>query len=227
MVSVRMWIDSERLISMRGPSVMAAEDVSRTLSAGTGPRQPGGILVALANALVARTRPVVAAIEDTCDDFEEALTNDETPDPSAARISATRRRAIELRRYLAPQREVMLELAAAAGVPLTGDDRRALRRNADQVTRLVEDLDVARERGAVTHEEVTERLSLRMNSNMYLLSIVAVVFLPLTFVTGLLGINVGGIPGAETGWAFLAICAGLIVLLIAEIWFLRRRHWLD
>jgi len=227
MVSVRMWIDGERLISMRGHSVMAAEDVSRTLAAGSGPRRPAEILVALADALVGRTRPVVATIEDTFDDFEEALTNEETPDPSAARISAARRRAIELRRYLAPQREVMLELAAATGAPLNGDDRRALRRNADQVTRLVEDLDVARERGAVTHEEVTERLSLRMNRNMYLISIVAVLFLPLSFVTGLLGINVGGIPGADTGWAFVAICAGLLVLLVAEIWFLRKWHWLD
>ena len=67
----------------------------------------------------------------------------------------------------------------------------------------------------------------KMNQTMYMLSIVAAVFLPLSFITGLLGINVGGIPGAETGWAFLAICAGLLVLLVAEIWFLRRWHWLD
>jgi len=227
MVSVRMWIDADRLISMRGPAVLAADDVSRTLAAGEGPARPGELLVALADGLVSRMRPVVGEIEDAFDEFEEALTNEATADPSAARISEVRRRAIELRRYLAPQREVLTELADEAGTALTDDDRRALRQGADRVTRLVEDLDVARERGAVTHEEGSERLSKRMNRNMYLLSIVALVFLPLTFITGLLGINVGGIPGAETGWAFLAVCGLLAVLLAAEIWFLRRRQWMD
>lgn len=227
MVSVRMWIDPDRLISMRGPAVLAADDVSRALATGAGPGRPGELLVALADGLVSRMRPVVGEIEDTFDEFEEALTNEETPDPPAARISEVRRRAIELRRYLAPQREVLMDLAEDTGTTLTGNDRRALRQCADRVTRLVEDLDVARERGAVTHEEVSERLSKRMNRNMYLLSIVALVFLPLTFITGLLGINVGGIPGADTSWAFVAVCAVLVVLLLAEIWFLRRRHWMD
>lgn len=227
MISLRMWIDPERVISMRRQSVLAADDVSRRLAAGEGPRQAGEVLVALADALVSRMGPVVAEIEDALDEFEAALADEEAADPPATRISSVRRRAIELRRYLAPQREVLLELASAAQSPLSQRDRRFLRQGADRVTRLVEDLDALRERGAVTYEEVSERLSRRMNRNMYLVSIVAAVFLPLSFVTGLLGINVGGIPGAEAGWAFLAICVGLGVLLVLEVWYLRRRHWLD
>lgn len=227
MISVRLWLDPRRLISLRGPTVRAADDVSRTMSDDTGPRAPGQVLVALADALVTRARPVISGIEDAFDQFEEAITDTGTPDPSAARISAMRRRAIELRRHLAPQREVLAEIAAMTDAPMSAKDRQELRQTADRVTRLVEDLDVARERGAVTHEEVSERLSMRMNRNMYLLSVVAAVFLPLSFITGLLGINVGGIPGAETGWAFLAICGGLAGLLLLEIWFLRRRHWLE
>ena len=227
MVSVRMWIDSERLISMRGTPLLASDDIAAALAAGRGPRTPGGVLAALADALLSRMQPVIDAIEDALDAFEEAITDDTMPDPSAARISAVRRRAIELRRYLAPQREVMVRLAESGDSLLGSDERLRLRQAADRVTRLVEDLDAARERGAVTHEEVSERLSLRMNRNMYLLSVVAVVFLPLSFITGLLGINVGGIPGAESGWAFAAVCAGLVVLLLAEIWFLRRRSWLE
>lgn len=227
MISVRLWLDPRRLFSLRGPTVRAADDVSRTMSSDGGPHTPGQVLVALAEALVKRTRPVIAGIEDAFDQFEEALTDAGTPDPSAARISAMRRRAIELRRHLAPQREVLVEIAGMADVPMSANDRQDLRQTADRVTRLVEDLDVARERGAVTHEEVTERLSHRMNRNMYMLSVVAAVFLPLSFITGLLGINVGGIPGAGTGWAFLAICGALAVILVLEVWYLRRRHWLD
>ncbi len=236
MVSVRLWLDSGRVISMRGRRLLAADDVSARLTAGRGPRTSGGVLAALAEALAERMRPVVDGIEDAFDIFEEALIDDSIENPSATTVSAMRRRAIELRRYLAPQRDVMAQLAQrdvmAQLAPmgdewLDGDERLRLRYTADSIMRLVEDLDAARERGAVTHEELRERLSQQINRNMYLLSVVAAIFLPLSFLTGLLGINVGGIPGAEAGWAFLAVCIGLVVLLAAEIWFLRRRQWLD
>lgn len=227
MVSVRLWLDAHRIISMRGPRLLAADDVTVELAAGRGPRSGGGVLAALAEALALRMRPVVNDIEDEFDAFEQALADDETQNPTTATVSAMRRRAIELRRYLAPQRDVMAQLSQAGEAWLEPDDRLRLRYTADHIMRLVEDLDAARERGAVTHEQLRERLSQQMNRNMYLLSVVAAIFLPVTFLTGLLGINVGGIPGAEVGWAFLAVCVVLIVLLAAEIWFLRRRQWLE
>ena len=98
-----------------------------------------------------------------------------------------------------------------------------LREVTDRVTRYVEDLDSIRERAAVIQDELMNRLSDQMNRNMYLLTIVASVILPLGFVTGLLGINVDGIPGSEnTPWAFAAVC---VAMMAAEIWFLRRRRW--
>lgn len=236
MVSVRLWLDASRVISMRGPRLLAADDVASLLASGRGPRTSGGVLAALAEALVERMRPVVNGIEDAFDAFEQALIDDAIQDPTTSTVSEMRRRAIELRRYLAPQRDVMAQLAQrdvmAQLAPmdeewLDGDERLRLRYTADHILRLVEDLDAARERGAVTHEQLRERLSQRMNRNMYLLSIVAAIFLPATFVTGLLGINVGGIPGAEAGWAFLVVCVLLVALLAAEIWYLRRRQWLD
>jgi zinc transporter len=57
---------------------------------------------------------------------------------------------------------------------------------------------------------------------MYWLSIVATVFLPIGFVTGLLGVNVGGIPGAETPWAFAGLVAALAILIAVEVWIMRR-----
>ena len=79
----------------------------------------------------------------------------------------------------------------------------------------------ARERAAVTQEELASRVAEQLNQRMYALSIVAGVFLPLSFATGLLGINVAGIPGAETGWAFAAVCGALAVLGVGEQGFRR------
>ena len=57
---------------------------------------------------------------------------------------------------------------------------------------------------------------------MLILAVVAAVFLPLGLLTGLLGINVGGIPGAQTDWAFWAVCGLLGVATVFNLWLYRR-----
>jgi zinc transporter len=61
---------------------------------------------------------------------------------------------------------------------------------------------------------------------MYILSIVAAIFLPLGFITGLLGINVGGIPGEENQWAFGIVSLFLVVIALVLIWNFKRIRWL-
>jgi zinc transporter len=65
-----------------------------------------------------------------------------------------------------------------------------------------------------------------MNQKMYVVALVAAIFLPLGLLTGLLGINVGGIPGAENRLSFALVCAFLVALGALQVWVLRRRHWL-
>ena len=73
------------------------------------------------------------------------------------------------------------------------------------------------ERAAVIHESLASRLAEMTNQRMYILSIVAAIFLPLSFVTGLLGINVGGIPGSENPHGFWEV--NLVLLgVAAAIW---------
>lgn len=105
-------------------------------------------------------------------------------------------------------------------------DRARLRETADQLTRYVEDLDALRERAAVTQEELTVRLADRMNRTMYVLSLVATVFLPLGFLTGLLGVNLGGIPGSDNQLAFFVFCALLAIIAGVELLFFLRKKWL-
>ncbi|MHC4711288.1 MAG: CorA family divalent cation transporter, partial [Planctomycetota bacterium] len=83
-----------------------------------------------------------------------------------------------------------------------------------------------RDRAAVAHEELNSRLSEQMNRRMYALSVIAGIFLPLSFLTGLLGINVGGIPGTESSTAFASVCIALLALAGAEGLLFRRLRWL-
>jgi len=60
---------------------------------------------------------------------------------------------------------------------------------------------------------------------MYLLSVIAAVFPPLGLITGLLGVNVGGISGTENPRAFALLCGGTVLFVICQLWFLRRKRW--
>ena len=96
----------------------------------------------------------------------------------------------------------------------------------DRLAQYIETLDSIRERAAVSQEELVNQISEESNSRMYVLSIVSAIFLPLGFATGLLGINVGGIPGAENHYAF-AIFIGILVALAGGLLvFFRYKKWL-
>ena len=87
-------------------------------------------------------------------------------------------------------------------------------------------VDAVRERAAVTQEELLSRLSEQLNQRMYVLSIVAAVFLPLGFLTGLLGINVGGIPGADNAQAFWIFSGLLLIAVVIQLLVFRWKKWL-
>ena len=137
-----------------------------------------------------------------------------------------RRRALVLHRYLHPQREALHEFRENGPTALPALDPHALRETAERVTRLVEDLETLRSRAQIVEDGIGIRVAERMNRNMYWLSIVATVFMPISFVTGLLGVNRGGIPGGENGDSFAALCVVLALLVSIEIWLMRRMRLL-
>lgn len=86
------------------------------------------------------------------------------------------------------------------------------------MTRIGEELDAIRDRAQLVQEQIMDARAERMNRQMMVLSVAAALFLPLGLITGLLGINVAGIPGTETPWAFWAVCALLVVVSVGQIW---------
>jgi zinc transporter len=100
-----------------------------------------------------------------------------------------------------------------------------LRETTDHLIRYIEDLDSSRDRASVTQEELVNRLSEQMNNRMYVLSIVAAIFLPLGFLTGLLGINVGGLPGVENPDAFNIFTIFLITVVALQVWLFKVKRW--
>ena len=225
MISLRFWIDSQRIVTLRHRHVVAIEDLRSAVETGTGPVSSGGFLEELSDRLVLRMGTVINDVEDSVDALEDAVLTEQSYD-LRQKIADIRRAAIGMRRYLAPQRDVMGRLYNEKVDWLDEMDRMRLREVADRTMRYVEDLDAIRDRATVTQEELNGRLSEQMNKTMYVLSIVAGIFLPLGLLTGLLGINIGGIPGTDNSSAFTLFCILLIVIAGLQVWFFKRKKWM-
>jgi zinc transporter len=189
------------------------------------PAAVGEFFVAVVDRITERIGDVVVDIEDRVAELEDTIVSAETAE-LRPRLAELRRESISLRRYIAPQRDMLTRLTHERIAWLTDSDRTLLRESAERTARYVEDIDAARERALIAQEELNSRLSEQMNRAMYTLSIVAAIFLPLGLLTGLLGINVGGIPGTESPWAFLVVTVLLLALAIVLIAWFRKIKWL-
>lgn len=225
MVSIRIWLEPGRMISVSRKNLASVSDLCEQLQGKRGAKSTPELLVALCDRLEWHVSQLI-------DDYDEEIENIENcnleKEPKMLRttLSALRRRVVMPRRHLAPQRDAFSQLVSEP--PAWFGDRPVmrLREVRNRLQRHLEDLDAVRDRTIIVQEELQAHLSDQLNSRMYVLNIVAAIFLPLSFLTGLFGINVGGIPGASFDYAFtlfsaitLLIAVGVLTLFYWKRWF--------
>jgi zinc transporter len=225
MVAVRLWVDNERIISTRKRKLLSINDILSQLEKGKGPESGAEFIIDLADRLVWRMSDTVDMLEDEIDELEGRVLSDSS---SSVRfdLAALRKQTIMLRRYLSPQRDALARLMIEKVSWIDDTHRMKLREVSDRLIRHIENIDAVRERAAITQEELISRVSEQLNKRMYVLSVVAAIFLPLGFFTGLLGVNVGGIPGGDNPKAFLVFILLLIVVVIFQVLLFRWKKWL-
>ncbi|TDG13921.1 zinc transporter ZntB [Seongchinamella unica] len=225
MVSLRLWTDGRRVVSTRRRKLVSTQDVIEELEAGHGPQNAAELLVTWIDRVVLRMNDTIEQLEEEVLALEEKILSGETSG-LRVQIAQLRKKTISLRRYLAPQREAMNRLASENLSWLDEINRLRLRETNDRQMRYIEDLDEIRDRAALAQEELFTRVSEQMNERSYIFTVVATIFLPLGFFTGLMGINVGGMPGVENAsafWIVVAACLGLTGLLALVF---RFKRWL-
>ena len=225
MVSVRVWIEENRVISTRRRRLLSVIDIAEALDAGEGPGDPGELLGMLIERLADRIGLFVDSIENRLESDEDDIAH-ATDSTYRSRLSATRRQIAAVRRFLSPQRDALDRFNRHRISFFDDQHMHALRQETDRITRYLEDLDLMRERTVVLQEELLSQLAQQQNTRMYVLSVVAAVFLPLTFVTGLLGMNVGGLPGVDSPAGFAASAVIMVMLGVALLAFFRWKKWL-
>lgn len=224
LASVRLYASAGRVHSVTRRKLTAFHTVVETVEGGR-VADPGDLIVAFAMAITEQLDPLIADLGDTLDECEEALDPTRIFEQRRA-VTHTRVRAIGYRRFLVPQRSALEKLGQLPGDWLQADDRLHLAAAADRAARMAEEVDSIRERAALIHETLTDLRAEQLDQRSLQIAIVAMVFLPLTFLTGLLGMNVKGIPYADEPWAFagvVALCVAMSAAIVA--WFVRK-HWI-
>lgn len=224
MISIRLWVDRSRIISIQRRNLKAVADMRERLETGKGPKNAGDFIGMLSARLFERMEPVFTDLDEALDNIEEKVID--CPDVSERQvITNIRRQAIVFRRYIAPQRDVIAHLRTSEQPWLDQMHKRRLQENLDRVIRYIEDLDAIRERAQIVKDELANALADKLNKNMYMLSVIAAIFMPLGFLTGLLGINVGGIPGSENPQAFLIFLLMLGMIVLGQIVIFKKLKW--
>ncbi|TNE61682.1 MAG: zinc transporter ZntB [Alphaproteobacteria bacterium] len=225
MVSLRIWSDGKHVISAQRRRVFAAQKLVERLKASGKPAKASEIIVGLTINIIENMGPTITDILDEVDALEENMIDTVDIEMRHALIDL-RQRVLSFRRYLFPLRQAVGELRELATEWLGEKATRRLREGNDHLTRFIEDMDAARERLQFMQEQLIAESSDKLNRNMYTLSIVAAIFLPLGFLTGLLGINVGGMPGADDAWAFWWVAGGCSAIALGLLVYFRRNGWL-
>ncbi|MDR6788990.1 zinc transporter [Sphingomonas sp. BE138] len=223
LASIRMWATKGRVITVSRKRLVVLPRVEEQMTHGE-LRDPGDLISAVATAITEDLDPVVADLGDGLDDCEQKLSPHRVFE-LRRNVTQMRTEAINYRRFLSPQRAALERLATLPGDWLAEDDRAHLSAAADRAARMAEEVEAIRERAALMHEALTDLRAEQLDQRSLVIAMVAMVFLPLTFLTGLYGMNVKGLPYAEEPWAFDAI-AGACALIAAGIviWFVQR-HW--
>lgn len=225
MVSMQLWCDGTRLVTLRRQPLQTPRDVLATIDRGSGPVDAGAAITELAEALIGRMNQSIVDMNMVIDELE-----DEDPEDDAEgmlkRISVIRRNGLALQRHMSPQHEALEHISRDAPAWFEDHDRREIAESIARLRRYLDDIDISKESALVLQDELRARSLASSEHATYMLTIVAGIFLPLSFVTGLLGINVGGMPGVDDPrafWAVLGICGAFFVGLLVLF---KRLRWL-
>lgn len=224
MVSLRMWITPNTVITARMRKVFAADEMRKAAEKGRAPVSVGAFLVELVMGLTSRIETVSLDLESRTDLLEDAVLDEERP--ARGQLNNLRKAVIKMRRFIAPQRDAVSALSQLSNWGFTSEEQAQLREAANRTHRTAEELDSVRDRLQALQDQVDADQAQRLGRHSYILSIVAAIFLPLGFLTGLFGVNVAGMPGMVAPMAFWWLVGGAVALGVVLFLFFKLADWL-
>jgi magnesium transporter len=230
LVEVHCFFSEHFLVTVHRDSCPPFDDLRRRAAAETAPPAHGVKLLHLVlDALTDSFLPGLSALDDSIDELEDAVL--QRPDDAQLQsLFSLKRRLVTWRKVITPQRDMLARLAGGViELPgMTEDTQRYFRDVYDHLIRISDLIDSYRDLLTGAMDVYLSTVSNRLNETMKRLTIVATIFMPLTFIVGFFGMNFTWMVRQVTGfWPFfwLALVTQAVTIAVMLLWF-RRQKWI-
>ncbi len=183
------------------------------------------LLYALLDAIVDHYFIILEHTGDMIEELESKMLNHPTPEVMSE-VYKLRREIINLRRSVYPLREVVTKFERLEGVFLKDENRIYLRDLYDHTIQVIENIEVFRDASSGMLELYMSSISNKMNSIMKVLTIIATIFIPLTFIAGVYGMNFENMPELEWDWAYYATLLLMFMIGAGMLLFFKKNKWI-
>lgn len=227
MVSIRIYVEKDRIITICRKNILLLAILTKKLIQDHTSISSFEMLIQIANELFSNLEDVIESLDDQFDKMDEILNrSDELNANLVPSLSEIRSQTIVIKSYITPQKEVFHSLINISVDWFEKKTKNLFLNFSEKISLYLESLELIKERAVVLLDEIRIRNAEKTNRNSYIFSAVAILFLPLGFLTGLFGINLAGIPGAEHPWAFSVFCLATLFISINFYLFLKKIKWL-
>jgi magnesium transporter len=190
-------------------------------------RGPGYLLYALLDAVVDALFPLLDGYAEQIEAIEDRILTDGKPDEGIImQVHRLKRELMLLRREAWPMRELIRSVLEQDTVIMEEQTRVYLRDVGDHAVSAIELLETYRDLTQGLAEAWVSMASHRMNEVMKVLTIVAALFIPISFLAGVFGMNFDDIPGLHHPAAFVFFCLACVGICVTMLVYFRRQGWL-
>ena len=224
MVSLRLWVTEKLILSARVRKLISVDAIKQKIESGIAPISVVSFLNELAFELTKRIEKVSLTLVERADTIEEDAFSPKKM--FTGELATLRQSVIKLRRFIRPQSIALAELAEGKVLALDPQSASMLRETTNRSIRTVEELDTTSDRLQALQDHLDMLSTSALGRNSYVLSVVAAIFLPLGFLTGLFGVNVGGMPLVDSHYGFMGVTVGSALIGIVLFLVFRQLKWL-
>lgn len=183
------------------------------------------LLYALIDAMVDRYYPEALRLADAIGDLESWVIDNPHPEV-LARIHAIRRQLLVLRRVGYPMREALGAMLKPQAPFFSDSVKVFVRDTFDHATHVVESIDSSREMASDLADSYLSIVGHRANEVMKVLTLMASIFIPLTFVAGIYGMNFEYIPELGFRYGYFVVWGVMLALAVGMVIYFKRRGWI-
>jgi magnesium transporter len=180
---------------------------------------------ALLDAIVDHGFPVLEEIGEMIEELEdEVLTN---PGRGVVgQLHGLKRTLMQLRRFVWPERDVVSALLHSDSPLIHAETRIFLRDLYDHAVQIMDLIESYRDVTTSLMEMYLSNVSLRTNEIMRVLTVISSIFIPLTFIVGIYGMNFENMPELKTRWGYFAVLGAMTAISVAQLIIFHRKKWL-